>query len=91
MLLFTVIEVVLGFESHVARTFEFICQNLTSKESTAESALRRGQAGAFVAIKMEACTVVGRGEKSLLGGPGSEVRLGREKDKQHSSIIRVRR
>ena len=31
--------------------------------------------------RVEARTVVGRGEKRLLSGPGSELRLGREKEK----------
>ena len=38
------VELVLGFESHMSRNFEFICKNQKSKESTAESALRREQA-----------------------------------------------
>ena len=34
-------------------------------------------------MKMKVCTVVGRGEKSLLGSdPGSESRLGRGKEKK---------
>ena len=33
------------------------------------------------ATKMKARTVVGRGKKSLLSDPGSELRLGREKEK----------
>ena len=32
-----------------------------------------------VAIKTEAFAVVGRGEKSLLSAPGSELHVGREK------------
>ena len=32
----------------------------------------------LLAIKKKARTVVGTGEKSLLSGPGSELRLGRE-------------
>ena len=35
----------------------------------------------ILAIKMTAHAAVGRGEKSLLGDPGSELRLGREKEK----------
>ena len=34
-----------------------------------------------VAMKRKACSVVGRGEKSLFSDPGSELRLGREKEK----------
>ena len=30
---------------------------------------------------------MGRGEKSLLGGPGFELRLGREKEKEKSAKI----
>ena len=33
---------------------------------------------------MEACTAAGRGEKSLLSDPESEVRLGREKEKERA-------
>ena len=36
---------------------------------------------------MEACTVVGRGEKSLRSDPGSELRLGTEKEKESAKII----
>ena len=35
----------------------------------------------FSAINTTARTVVGRGEESLLSDPGSELRLGREKEK----------
>ena len=37
----------------------------------------------ILAIEMEACTVVGRGEKSLLSDPGSELLLTREKEKEN--------
>ena len=33
-------------------------------------------------MKMKACAVVGRGAQSLLGGPGSELRPGSEKEKR---------
>lgn len=36
---------------------------------------------------MKAHTVVKRGEKSLLGDPGSEFQLGREKKKKTAQII----
>ena len=36
----------------------------------------------LLAIKQEARTVPGRGEKSLLSGPGSELHLGREKERK---------
>ena len=36
----------------------------------------------FSEIELKARIVVGRGEKSLLSDPGSEVRLGREKEKE---------
>ena len=39
------------------------------------------------AIKMKARTVVGRGEKSLLGDPGPELRLGGEKEKEKSAKL----
>ena len=35
----------------------------------------------LIAIKIKARTVVGRGKESLLGDPGSESHLGREKEK----------
>ena len=40
-----------------------------------------GRKGEFLVIKTKAHTVVGRGEKSLLSDPGSQLRLGREKEK----------
>ena len=42
----------------------------------------REEREAFLAIKAKARTVVGRGEKSPLRGPGSELRIGREKVKE---------
>ena len=36
----------------------------------------------LLAIKMKARAVVERGEKSLFSGPGSELRLVREKEKE---------
>ena len=39
-------------------------------------------------IKMKAGTVVGRGEKSLIGDPGPELRLGREKGKEEKPTVR---
>ena len=36
----------------------------------------------LLAMKSKARTVVGRGEKSLLDGPESELRLGREIEKE---------
>ena len=46
-------------------------------------------AGVFLlAIKKKACTVVGRGEKSLLtDAPASELRLGREEGEGKSAKI----
>ena len=46
------------------------------RESTREES-----AGIFIAMKTKVCTIVGSGEKCLLSDPGSELRLGREKDK----------
>ena len=46
---------------------------------------RKGQS--LLAIKMKARTVVGRREKSLLGDPGSESCLGREKEKKKRAKI----
>ena len=42
---------------------------------------RRIKSLSSLAIKMKARAVVGRGEKSLHSDPGSELRLGREKEK----------
>ena len=39
--------------------------------------------------EVKACSVVGRGEKSSLRGPRSEVRLGREKAKKANIIDRM--
>ena len=36
----------------------------------------------LLAIRMKAPTVVGRAEKGLFSGPGSELRLGGEKEKE---------
>ena len=36
----------------------------------------------LLATKMKPRTVMGRGEKSLLSDPGSELRLGRETEKE---------
>ena len=43
--------------------------------------LEAGKCSSIFAIKTKVRTVVGRGEKSLLGDPGSELHLGREKEK----------
>ena len=43
------------------------------------------------AINTKARTVVETGEKSLLSDPGSELRLGREKDKSAKIIEGIRK
>ena len=42
----------------------------------------------LVAITMKACTVVGRGQKSLLSDAGSELHLRRAKEKEKSEHSR---
>ena len=42
----------------------------------------------FLAKNMKACAVVGRGNKSLLGDPGSELHLGRAKQKEKCQDVR---
>ena len=47
------------------------------------NASQRGKKGLnILAIKKKARTVSGRGEKSLLSNPGSELRLGTEEEKE---------
>ena len=88
------LEMVLEFESHVARFFfSCLCAKIKHRSNQllrAPSSVGRrnsmrvdeGRKGwSLLAIKMKARTIVGRGEKSLLGGPGSELHLEREKEK----------
>ena len=42
----------------------------------------RRKGGSFLAINTTARTIVGRGQNSLLSAPGSELRLGRKKEKE---------
>ena len=48
-------------------------------ESTGEE---KAEGRRFLTIKMKPRAVVGKGEKSPLSDPGSELRLGREKEKK---------
>ena len=83
------LKLVLGFESHVGRTFWRLFakkkkqRNLMLRAPSSVSKrnsmrVNEGRKGSsLIATKMRARTVVGRGEKSLLSDPGSELRLRR--------------
>ena len=83
MLLLFMIELVLGLNSHLDRIFEFICTNKNHRNQLlrapssvgSHNSMRVDEGIAGPAIKLKARTVVGRGEKSLLRGHGSELRL----------------
>ena len=51
-------------------------------EPTVDFVKRKVEGGYHRTTQMKARTVVGRGEKSLLCDPGSEVRLGRAEEKE---------
>ena len=91
------LKLVLGFEPHVGRSLEYICKMKNQRNQLLRAPSRVGwhdstridegrKCWSLLAIQTEARTVVGE-EESPLSDPGSEPRLGREKEKDNSMRV----